>query len=205
MEQHNLASYSLKELCSRADVSERTVRYYITEGLLPPSQGSGLASSYGQYHLYILLAIRWMKNQYLPLAEIKQRLQNLTTAELKEIALQAALNQSPQASTRPPSESDNALDYLAQLRASHKFGGTEANQANQSNQIAPSYSVQPAPTNWPPITPPTPASTIEESESWQRVTLAPEIELHYRPQPGQPERQAKIKQLLEQARQLFQA
>lgn len=200
------SSYSLKELCSLADISERTVRYYITEGLLPPSQGSGLAASYTQYHLYILLAIRWMKNQYLPLAEIRQRLQNLTTAELKEIALQAALNQSPQTAAQP--YSDNALDYLAQLRAGHKFGSPDANQSNpnQVNRIAPIRSVQAAQTNWPPITPPAPANEPGEvGENWQRITLAPEIELHYRPQPGQPERQAKIKQLLEQARQLFQA
>lgn len=42
---------SLTELTAAADVSVRTVRYYIGEGLLPPPEGAGPGSSYGRGHL----------------------------------------------------------------------------------------------------------------------------------------------------------
>lgn len=188
--EQNLLTYSLKELCRLADVSERTVRYYITEGLLPPSQGSGLAASYNQQHLYVLLAIRWMKNQYLPLAEIKQRLVDLTPAELKEIAVKSE-------QIVNSAVGDNALDYLERLRANKKFntGSSTSTPPNPVPTVATTH------TNWPPVGQP----VSEEGESWQRINLAPDIELHYRAQANQPERQAKIKQLLEQARRLFQS
>jgi hypothetical protein len=39
-------SYSLDELTSLADVTTRTVRYYIAEGLLPPPATIGRNASY---------------------------------------------------------------------------------------------------------------------------------------------------------------
>ena len=42
---------TLAELTEAADVSVRTVRYYIAEGLLPPPEGSGPGSAYARGHL----------------------------------------------------------------------------------------------------------------------------------------------------------
>jgi DNA-binding transcriptional MerR regulator len=74
--------YSLADLTDRAGVSVRTVRYYIAEGLLPPPLGSGPASFYTQAHLDRLRLIGKLKDAYLPLKEIRKRLDGVEDAEL---------------------------------------------------------------------------------------------------------------------------
>ena len=39
--------YSLQELADLADVTPRTIRYYIVQGLLPSPEGAGPAARYG--------------------------------------------------------------------------------------------------------------------------------------------------------------
>ncbi len=80
--------YSLKELCSAANVTERTVRFYIKEGLLPPPEGSGPFSRYGPEHRLRLLLIRRLKAEFLPLSEIKSLLDSQPLAELQKLAQQ---------------------------------------------------------------------------------------------------------------------
>jgi DNA-binding transcriptional MerR regulator len=73
---------SLADLTDRAGVSVRTVRYYIAEGLLPPPNGSGPASYYSPSHLDRLKLIGRLKDAYLPLKEIRRRLDGVEDREL---------------------------------------------------------------------------------------------------------------------------
>jgi DNA-binding transcriptional MerR regulator len=84
-------TYNLRELGREADVTERTVRYYIKEGLLPPPQGSGPFSRYGYEHWLRLQFIKRLKDEYLPLSEIKNLLARRSTAELDELARQVGI------------------------------------------------------------------------------------------------------------------
>ena len=63
-------TYSLAELSALVQVSQRTVRYYIKQGLLP-SPGFGRGTRYNQTHLQRLKLILDFKAQHLPLAEIR--------------------------------------------------------------------------------------------------------------------------------------
>lgn len=85
--------YSLDELSSLADVTPRTVRYYIVEGLLPPPLSTGRNATYGQEHLDRLNAIAAMKAMYLPLREIRHRLNTLTPEQMRDPAYLASLSQ----------------------------------------------------------------------------------------------------------------
>src|SRR5215218_8644551 len=76
---------TLSELTAAADVSVRTVRYYIAEGLLPPPEGSGPGSSYSQGHLDRLRLIQRFKEAYLPLKEIRRRLSGLGDEEVRSV------------------------------------------------------------------------------------------------------------------------
>jgi DNA-binding transcriptional MerR regulator len=76
---------TLGELTETADVSVRTVRYYIAEGLLPPPEGSGPGSAYRSGHLHRLRLIQRMKRAYLPLKEIRRRLSGLDDDEVREL------------------------------------------------------------------------------------------------------------------------
>lgn len=85
--------YSLDELSALADVTPRTVRYYIVEGLLPPPLTTGRNATYSQEHLDRLNAIASMKAMYLPLREIRHRLNKLTPEQMRDPAYLASLSQ----------------------------------------------------------------------------------------------------------------
>lgn len=67
-------AYSIGELAEEAGVSTRTIRYYVSEGLLPPPAGAGPNSRYTDAHREQLEIIGRLKQQYLPLKEIRRRL-----------------------------------------------------------------------------------------------------------------------------------
>lgn len=74
MENDEQREYSISELADEAGVSTRTVRYYVSEGLLPPPLGSGPNSRYTNAHREQLEIIGSLKAQFLPLREIRRRL-----------------------------------------------------------------------------------------------------------------------------------
>ncbi len=74
--------YTLAELEDLTGMKGRTIRYYITEGLLPPAYGRGPSATYDQDHMLRLQAIDQMKEQRQPLKAIKEYLQQLTTEDL---------------------------------------------------------------------------------------------------------------------------
>lgn len=106
----NDPTYSLDELTALAETTPRTVRYYIAEGLLPPAVSAGPKSGYTAAHLDRLRLINRMKEAYLPLREIRQRLAGLDDAEVRETL--RALNAAPPA---PPPALNSAADYIAGL------------------------------------------------------------------------------------------
>ncbi len=81
--------FNLTQLCERADVPGRTVRFYIQKGLLPPPEGEKRGAWYSERHLADLLRIRqWQE----------------TGLSLEAIAgLLAAKHEPPLASARPGS------------------------------------------------------------------------------------------------------
>ncbi len=64
------AKYTIKQLAELADVSRRTVRYYVQRGLLSPPLGSGRGSHYTEQHLQRLIEIRDAQTKGIPLADI---------------------------------------------------------------------------------------------------------------------------------------
>lgn len=85
--------YTLDELSTLANVTPRTVRYYIAEDLLPPPIIGGRNATYSQEHLDRLLAIGALKDMYLPLREIRHRLNTLTPEQMRDPAYLASLSQ----------------------------------------------------------------------------------------------------------------
>src|SRR3954468_22713679 len=98
-----VSTYSLADLCDLADVTPRTVRYYITQGLLRPPTGAGPAARYDDGHLYRLRLIRRLQRDHLPLGEIRNRLSALSDPEVERLA------------SEPTPPVDSASDYIARL------------------------------------------------------------------------------------------
>ncbi len=94
--------YTLTELADLAGVTPRTVRYYMSQGLLPAVGQSGPGAKYGAGHLARLRLIRRLQSEHLPLAEIRRRLEGLDDDIIAELA----------GSDEPASPPDSALEYL---------------------------------------------------------------------------------------------
>jgi DNA-binding transcriptional MerR regulator len=116
---------TLSELTAAADVSVRTVRYYIAEGLLPPPEGSGPGSAYTQGHLDRLRLIQRLKEAYLPLKEIRRRLSGLSNDEVRSLLAadnnRAAPMTSPTSGTLYDESLAGARDYLTLLESREQY------------------------------------------------------------------------------------
>jgi DNA-binding transcriptional MerR regulator len=66
--------YSIADLERETGITSRTIRYYITEGMLPPAYGRGPSATYDLGHLLRLQMIGRLKREGMPLQEIKERL-----------------------------------------------------------------------------------------------------------------------------------
>jgi DNA-binding transcriptional MerR regulator len=149
-------SYTLEELCDQAGVTVRTVRYYISEGLLPPPAGHGASARYTDDHRARLDVIGALKAQYLPLREIRRTLDGMSPHQIADAA--AAMQADAPAAAAPVTtalrEDSSAADYIAGI----------LEQPARSPRPTPRY----APAS-------TPATTADAS--WRRVPISGEAEL----------------------------
>src|SRR5437588_9187384 len=73
---------TISELADEAGVTPRTIRYYVEQGLLPEPE-RGRPAEYTEQHLRRLDLIRRLKEQYLPLEEIRNVMQRLSLEEVE--------------------------------------------------------------------------------------------------------------------------
>jgi DNA-binding transcriptional MerR regulator len=165
--------YSLTELADLAGVTPRTVRYYMSQGLLPSPGASGPGAKYDDTHLGRLRLVRRLQREHLPLAEIRQRL-----AGLDDTAI-ATLAEAPIAASDPQ---DSALDYIRRVLGPPQVQPNRRLAIKQLPLRA--YSLAAEPVTDVPIpntlsVEPAPGRSFERSQ-WERIPLAPDIELHVR-------------------------
>lgn len=75
--------YRIGELAEKAGVTRRTVHYYMGRGLLPAPQGTGLGTTYSDEHLFRILLIKKLQDQYLPLDQIRKITANMSLKEVR--------------------------------------------------------------------------------------------------------------------------
>lgn len=153
------ASFSLDELSREADVTPRTIRYYITEGLLPPPETTGRNASYTQDHLDRLLLIGGLKEQYLPLKEIRARIASMSPEEIHRAATEHGIRASE---SRPSLHESSAEDYLD--RVLHEPGARYMVRENR-----------PVPHR--PISPMEIAPHVAPDRAWRRIPISADAEL----------------------------
>jgi DNA-binding transcriptional MerR regulator len=172
--------YSLTELADLAGVTPRTVRYYISQGLLPSPGASGPGAKYDDTHLGRLRLVRRLQREHLPLAEIRQRLTGLDDTAIATLAEAPAAVADPQ---------DSALDYIRRVLGPRPV---TPKRLMAGLEPPPAYTLAGEPRNVEsrPVTPPArspitlgvepaPGRNFERSQ-WERIPLAPDIELHVR-------------------------
>lgn len=203
--------YALTELADLAGVTPRTVRFYLSQGLLPSPGTTGPGVKYGEEHLDRLRLIRRLQREHLPLAEIRSRLSGL---DGDEVARAVRLSDGP--GTEPVDPSDTALDYVRRLlQPAGGYGASSPRRmAMAAEAPAPAYATVPhaaRPASAAPASPAAPASSsapasptpsIERSQ-WERIVLTPDIELHVRRPLSRPQSR-KVDRLVSIARELLE-
>lgn len=102
-------TYTIGELARAENVTTRTVRYYVAEGLLPAPDSVGRAATYSDEHLVRLKLIKILKDEYLPLHEIRMLLSGLDYQAVMELLEQK------QKEENPPPAPNSAKEYLQTL------------------------------------------------------------------------------------------
>ena len=99
--------YTIGQLAELAAVTPRTIRYYTSEGLLPRPDARGQYALYGPEHLLRLQLIARLKDAFLPLGEIKARLDQLDIDQIRDLLAGEDDPNNPQASS--------AAEYISAL------------------------------------------------------------------------------------------
>src|SRR5262245_16924585 len=88
-------NYTISELADLADVTIRTIRYYVAEELLPPPEGGGRVATYSDHHLARLKLIKILKDEFLPLHEIRALLSGLDDQAVADLLAEKQASSSP--------------------------------------------------------------------------------------------------------------
>ena len=186
-------TYTITELADLAGVTPRTIRYYLSQGLLPSAGQSGPGTRYSESHLARLRVIRGLQAEHLPLAEIRKRLADVDDDEVVTLAEQDA----------PAPPPDSALDYVRSIlrETPASYGGPLLRASMPAPAPAPST---PAPTS---------AERLGESlhlapkpgerSQWERIVLATDVELHIRRPLGRTQNK-RVDRLVTIARELLE-
>jgi DNA-binding transcriptional MerR regulator len=177
-----MPEYSLIELAKLADVTPRTIRFYIEQGLLAAPASFGPKAKYTDEHLARLLQIKKLQAAHQPLAEIRQQLR---AGQPIEPASAAAAAPAPAPSA--------AIDYIR---------GVLGRPAAAPAPSTPAPSPAPAPPA-PAASQPTTQSEPAGRSQWERIELDPDVELHIR-RPMTRQNNKRVERLINIARQLFE-
>ncbi len=175
----NEQEYSISELANLAGVTPRTIRYYVSIGLLASPGQVGPGTRYGDGHLQRLRLIRKLQREHLPLGEIGTRLQGLDEDDVAH-ALEA---------DGPAVTPGSALDYIRQLREGPGAGDVPDVYVSRSIAAPPEMGeAEPQPT---------------QRSQWERIALSQNVELHIRKPLGRLEKK-RVDRLIHVASELLE-
>jgi len=185
--------------------NERTIRFYLSEGLLPaPTEKRGQSSLFRYRHLITLLVIKKLQSKGLPINVIKSTIAGRNIDELERILgervmvftdrndLDAAIASSPKDESEEiivvndpkaradylafaAKEKNEAQEYLEELLLDTPNTNTDAESAQVLSLAASRYSsdkdLRPEGLRVPP-------KTTSNVRTWDRIEIAPGLELH---------------------------
>jgi DNA-binding transcriptional MerR regulator len=148
----------------------------------------GPGAKYGDEHLDRLRLIRRLQRDHLPLAEIRRRLDDLDDDEIRDLA-----------GTEPePAPIGSALDYIRTV-----LGGPSPAARPLVSPMMLARQMSPPAASGPAAPAPSPTMTITERSQWERILLAPDVELHVR-RPSSRIQNKRIDRLVTIARELLE-
>ncbi|NMC35160.1 MAG: MerR family transcriptional regulator [Veillonellaceae bacterium] len=193
-------NFWISELAARIGVSTRTIRYYVEQGLLPQPEIQGKYAVFNEDYLVRLKLIKYLKDAYLPLREIKRKLDSLMVPEMHDLLRRFE---------QDPSRALAELDIYPVERVRNLTPASDEEESSESahDYIQRTLRRQPSTIREKPMVfnaaMPAPRSAPEPAaESWQRVDLAPGVELNIR-QPQPQSMRVKLAEVIELARKIL--
>jgi len=187
---------SIGKLAEEAGVSVRTIRFYIDQGLLPPPRIHGRRTVYDQEYLDRLKLIRRLKEAYLPLREIQQKMAGLTIEMVrhllydspqpvkseerlpdKNIAPEGGISRGKDPAGVALPNGENAAQYIARILEAH----SDSTGIRRSRPFSNPYSNFPLSESLPTAAPVLPSETNSNTAS---PVILPGSDAH--PQTSQP-------------------
>jgi len=163
---------------------ERTIRYYLSEGLIQaPEEKQGTASVFGYLQLLQLVAIKKLQSDHFPIRKIRD-----LVADKTERQLETLLGVRETATKRGTSEAKSYLESLLTSPAAQ----APPLQALLSQSLIKQQDLTFA---GPP--------QQERTGSWQRVEIEPGLELHIHSDYTPPTTSAKARSLAERIRTML--
>jgi DNA-binding transcriptional MerR regulator len=154
---------------------ERTIRYYLSEGLIQsPGEKQGTASVFGYLNLLQLVAVKKLQAEHLPIRKIRELVSEKSESELETLLGFGG-------STSKKGGESEAKRYLESLLAPSM--PESAPRPRQMSALK--ASAAPVPDRG------------DQTRSWQRVEIEPGLELHIRSDYTPPATSAKSKSLAE--------
>jgi len=156
---------------------ERTIRYYMAEGLIQtPEEKQGTASVFGYLNLLQLVTVKKLQAEHLPIRKIRELVAGRSEQELETLLGIGG------ASSKKNRDSE-AKRYLESLLAPAHIDAAPAGEPPAAFSLRQSAA----------------PSSQELDQSWQRVEIEPGLELHIRSDYSPPATTGKTRSLLEKA------
>ncbi len=159
------------EAAEARPVTRRTIYYYINQGLLPPPEGAGSSSFYGERHRLVLKLIKLNQEAHVPLQKIRYRLHALEMASDAEVRAEITRLEALREAARQRGFSSD----VAVLRNSELDGSTEA----QNFWARSSLPEDTASLRLPFPEEEAGSKGAPRQTIWQKIVLAPGVELSY--------------------------
>ena len=187
-----MADLDINELCERADVTPRTVHFYVQQGLLPPAGSPGPGARYTEGHVSRIKLIRLLQKQHLPLSEIAKRTRGLSDEQVTGLIAETK--------QRRAESKGSALDYIRGVLAEPTPTNARRTEAPHRSRLVGRFALNAVEAAFD-VSEPAPGPTRSQ---WERYTLADGMELHIR-RPLSRTEQRQFEKLMAAARAILDA
>jgi DNA-binding transcriptional MerR regulator len=175
---HDTDSLTIEQLANAVGLPVRTIRYYITEGLLPGPGTRGKAATYTVDHRRRLELIRELAEQRLPLREIRERVTRLSPEAVGELL---AAESGHLAELQVAATSASPKEYIALLLERARSGARELSSEKAAPMRQPHMQTPPERPVASRLSTANLGSEFDRTvQTWERWERAPGVELHVR-------------------------
>ena len=178
---------------------ERTIRYYLSEGLIEsPAEKQGTASVFGYLNLLQLVAVKKLQAEHLPIRKIRE-----LVADKSEQDLETLLGFGGASSTKGSKKvgESEAKRYLESLLAPSMPESAPFRSRTVTPRAKPMSGRGDEATGGLGDSSGAPEQSEDQTPSWQRMEIEPGLELHIRSDYMPPATSAKSKSLVERISQ----